>query len=61
MIDLKAERQRFGLTQQQLAEKTGLKRTYIAQAEIGGFTPTPKKAMLLAEALGFDWRKFYED
>ena len=61
MVDLKSERHRFGLTQEQLAEKTGLSRAYIAQVEIGKFTPTPKKAMILAEALGFDWCKFYED
>ncbi|MHB9092687.1 MAG: helix-turn-helix transcriptional regulator [Chloroflexota bacterium] len=45
-------RQRYSLTQEQLAEKTGLKRSYIARLESGESNPTVKTLHRLARAVG---------
>ena len=45
-------RQQYGLTQEQLAERAGLKRSYIARLESGDANPTVTTLHRLARALG---------
>lgn len=61
MIDLKAKREGAGMTQEQLSQESGVKRTTIAMIESGKNTPSVNNAKKLACALGFDWFEFYED
>ena len=49
---LKALRARQGLTQEQLAEKSGVSRTYLARLETGRQDPTLSTLEKLAKALG---------
>ena len=49
---LKALRDRKGLTQVQLAEKSGVSRTYLARLESGRQDPTLSTLEKLAKALG---------
>jgi transcriptional regulator with XRE-family HTH domain len=49
---LKAIRERRGLTQEQLAEKSGVSRTYLARLETGRQDPTLSTLEKLAKALG---------
>ena len=49
---LKALRARQGLTQEQLAEKSGVSRTYLARLETGRQDPTLSTLEKLAQALG---------
>jgi transcriptional regulator with XRE-family HTH domain len=49
---LKALRERRGLTQEQLAEKSGVSRTYLARLETGRQDPTLSTLEKLAKALG---------
>ena len=61
MIDLKNKRESAGMTQAELAEVSGVKRTTIAMIESGKNTPSVSNAKKLASALGFEWFEFYED
>ena len=61
MIDLKAYRERAGMTQEKLSEVSGVKRTTIAMIETGKNTPSVSNAKKLASALRFDWFEFYEE
>jgi transcriptional regulator with XRE-family HTH domain len=49
---LKALRERRGLTQEQLSEKSGVSRTYLARLETGRQDPTLSTLEKLAKALG---------
>jgi transcriptional regulator with XRE-family HTH domain len=59
---LKRERRGEGLTQAELAERSGVAQSTIAQIE-GGSRPTPHPRTLkkLAEALGVETRALLED
>ena len=50
------------LTQQELADKVGITRQFIGilENELTA-TPHPNTAKKIAEVLGFDWTKFFED
>lgn len=61
MIDLKVKREAAGMTQEQLSQESGVKRTTIAMIESGKNTPSVANAKKLAGALGFNWFEFYED
>lgn len=61
MIDLQYERHKAGLTQKQLAQKIGVRRTTIAMIENGTNTPSIATAKALAEALNLNWAEFYDD
>lgn len=62
MIDLKTARKEKGYTQQQLADKAGVKRTTISNLEIGtSKEPRTKNAKKIAEVLGIDWKLFFSD
>ena len=49
---LKALRERRGLTQEQLSEKSGVSRSYLARLETGRQDPTLSTLEKLAKALG---------
>ena len=49
---LRLLRERRGLTQEQLAEKSGVSRTYLARLETGRQDPTLSTLEKLAKALG---------
>lgn len=61
MIDLKANREEAGMTQEQLSQESGVKRTTIAMIESGKNTPSVTNAKKLASVLGFNWFEFYEE
>ena len=48
------------LTQAQLAETVGADATMISKIEVGDRRPSVELAKKIAEALGFDWTRFYE-
>ena len=60
-MDLKIERKKKLLTQQQLAELVGVDRTLISKIESGAATPSVTTAKKIAAVLGFNWTKFFED
>ena len=49
---LKAARRAAGMTQQQLADKAGISRVYVANLEAAKYTPTITVAQNIANALG---------
>lgn len=60
MEELLEIRKKRKLTQQEVADLAGLKRSYYGMIETGNRRPSPEVAMRLAKALGFDWTRFYE-
>lgn len=60
MVDLKQVRHDAGMTQEQLAEASGIKRSTISLIELGTNEPSIPTAKALAKALGFAWHEFYE-
>jgi putative transcriptional regulator len=48
------------LTQAQLAKMVGADATMISKIEVGERRPSVELAKRIAEALGFDWTRFYE-
>jgi putative transcriptional regulator len=48
------------LTQAQLAKTVGADATMISKIEVGERRPSVELAKKIAEALGFDWTRFYE-
>lgn len=54
-------RKNLNLTQEDLADKVGIKRSTIASIEVGINTPSVATAKLLGNELGFDWTLFYEE
>lgn len=53
-------KKRSGLTQRQVAGMAGISRSYYAEIETGTKTPKVAAAKRLGEALGFDWKLFYD-
>jgi len=49
---VRARRKALGLTQEQLAERSGLSTNYVARLEIGSNTPSFPTLVALADALG---------
>ena len=49
-----------GLTKKQLAETVQLDISAIGKYERGERRPSPEKAKVIAETLGFDWTKFFD-
>lgn len=60
-MNIKLEREKKLLTQQQLADLVGVDRTLISKIENGAATPSVTTAKKIAAVLGFDWVKFFED
>ncbi len=49
------------LTQQKVAKLAGVDVTTINKIELGGRRPSPDTAKAIAEVLGFEWTKFYDE
>lgn len=60
MIDIKKKREENGITQEQLAEKVGVRRQAISNIERGLCKPVVPHAKQIGEILNFDWTEFYE-
>lgn len=54
-------RERCGLTQENLAEKSGISRQMVGHLETGKANPSVKTAMVIADILGFEWTMFYSN
>ena len=61
MFNMKVQRVIKGLTQEQLAEKTGVSRSHITRVERGDIKPSVPVAKKLGEVLEIDWRNFYDE
>ena len=60
-MKLKEIRKEKGITQQKLAEFSGVSQSQIARYESGERQPRPKVAQRLAKVLDFDWKEIYEE
>lgn len=60
-FNMKVRRVIKNLTQEQLAEKVGVSRAHITRIEKGDTKPSVPVAKRLGEALGVDWRCFYDE
>jgi transcriptional regulator with XRE-family HTH domain len=49
-----------GLTQNSVAEKCEIERSYYTMIETGARTPSVTVAKSIGEAIGFDWTIFFE-
>ena len=61
MFDLKEERQKAGLTQEQLANKVFVIRQTISSIECGLIRPSVETAKRIAGVLGFNWTLFFDE
>lgn len=60
-MNIKLEREKKLLTQQQLADLVGVDRTLISKIESGVSSPSVATAKKIAAVLGFDWTLFYQE
>lgn len=60
---LRELRHKRGLTQEEVAERAGIARTYYVQLETGSGCKSlsPDTAMRVAKVLGFEWPRFFEE
>lgn len=56
---LKDLRQKRNLTQQQVAKRAGIERSFYTQIELGQRNPSVQTAQRIASVLNFNWTKFY--
>lgn len=49
-----------GLSQYDVADQTGISRSYYGSIELGVRNPKPRDAKVIGNAMGFDWTLFYE-
>ena len=61
MVDLKAERAKAGMTQEQLARECGVVRQAICNIECGLALPSIKTAKAIGKVLDLDWTSFYDE
>lgn len=61
MINLKDIRKTKNITQRVLAEEIGVTKQYVYCLEKQKRTPSIKTAKKIADVLGFDWQRFYEE
>ena len=59
-MNLKEERQKKKLTQQQLADMLGITRQTISHIECGRIKPSIDNAKAIANVLGFEWANFFK-
>ena len=59
-MNLKEERQKKKLTQQQLADMLGITRQTISHIECGRIKPSINNAKAIANVLGFEWAIFFK-
>jgi len=57
LVKIRKERK---LTQQEVADLAGMKRSYYGLIENGVRRPSPEVAIRIGAALEFDWTRFYE-
>lgn len=60
-MDLRYEREKKFLTQQQLADLIQVDRTLISKIESGSAMPSVVTAKKIAAALDFDWTRLFDD
>lgn len=60
-MNLKNVREQKGLTQLQLANTINVDRTLISKIESGVSAPSVDTAKKIANALGFEWTRFFDD
>ena len=60
-MNLREVRKEKGITQQQLAESSGVSQSQIARYESGERQPRPKVAQKLGKVLDVDWKELYEE
>lgn len=58
---LKELRLNKGLTQLEVAKRSGIERSYYTMIETGNRTPSPQVSKRIALVVGFDWTIFFED
>lgn len=58
---LKSARKKCGLTQREVADKTGLARASYSNIEKGKRKPSVSAAKRIAAVLGFDWTEFFQE
>ena len=61
MVDLKVEREKKGMTQQELADKVGVVRQTISMIEMGQNKPSVELAKKIGKVLKFKWVNFFKD
>lgn len=59
MIDLKKERLKKGMTQEQLGNEVGVVRQMISNIENGVCRPSVETAQSISKILNLDWTKFF--
>lgn len=57
---LRDKRCRLGLTQQQVADASGIQRAYFTMIERGERRPSVQVAKCVADVLGFEWTLFFD-
>lgn len=58
---LESIRKEKGMTQEEVAVRAGITRNYYTMIEHSGRCPRVPVAKKIAEVLGFDWTRFFED
>lgn len=61
MVDLRAAREKVGISQNRLAKMCGKVRQTIGEIEAGRNKPSVPLAKKLGEILGIDWTEFFSD
>lgn len=61
MVDLKEEREKKGMTQQDLADKVGVVRQTISMIEMGQNKPSVVLAKKIGKVLKIKWTNFFKD
>lgn len=54
-------REKIGLTQEEVATKCNISRQFYSMIENGDRVPSVKTAQSIANILGFNWTKFFEE
>lgn len=49
------------LTEQQIADRACIAQPFYHNIEAGNKNPSPRTAKRIAEALGFDWTRFFDE
>lgn len=58
---LKELRLQIGMTQNEVAEKSGVERAYYTMIELGSRNPSVEVAKKIAHTLGFNWTIFFDN
>lgn len=60
-MDLRELRSKKGLSQQLVADKSGISTSLYCMVENGKRRPSVETAKKIAATLGFDWTRFFQD